>query len=199
MAHMITMYKELLSAIAIALTFIAFYPYIRSIVQDKTKPHVFSWVIWATVTFVVFLAQLSDNAGAGAWPIGLSGIITICVAVLAYLKKSDSTITRTDWLFLIAALSSLPFWYLTSDPLWAVVILTSVDILGFGPTIRKAYTYPFEEQLTFFVLIAVRNILSIMALEHYSLTTILFPAITGLACILFIIMVMNRRRVLTIM
>ena len=199
MAHMITMYKELLSAIAIALTFIAFYPYIRSIMQDKTKPHVFSWVIWATVTFVVFLAQLSDNAGAGAWPIGLSGIITICVAVLAYLKKSDSTITRTDWLFLIAALSSLPFWYLTSDPLWAVVILTSVDILGFGPTIRKAYTYPFEEQLTFFVLIAVRNILSIMALEHYSLTTILFPAITGLACILFIIMVMNRRRVLTIM
>lgn len=199
MVHMITMYKELLSAIAIALTFIAFYPYIRSIMQDKTKPHVFSWVIWATVTFVVFLAQLSDNAGAGAWPIGLSGIITICVAVLAYLKKSDSTITRTDWLFLIAALSSLPFWYLTSDPLWAVVILTSVDILGFGPTIRKAYTYPFEEQLTFFVLIAVRNILSIMALEHYSLTTILFPAITGLACILFIIMVMNRRRVLTIM
>lgn len=199
MAHMITMYKELLSAIAIALTFIAFYPYIRSIMQDKTKPHVFSWVIWATVTFVVFLAQLSDNAGAGAWPIGLSGIITICVAVLAYLKKSDSTITRTDWLFLIAALSSLPFWYLTSDPLWAVVILTTVDILGFGPTIRKTYTYPFEEQLTFFVLIAVRNILSIMALEHYSLTTILFPAITGLACILFIIMVMNRRRVLTIM
>lgn len=199
MVHMITMYKELLSAIAIALTFIAFYPYIRSIMRDKTKPHVFSWVIWATVTFVVFLAQLSDNAGAGAWPIGLSGIITICVAVLAYLKKSDSTITRTDWLFLIAALSSLPFWYLTSDPLWAVVILTSVDILGFGPTIRKAYTYPFEEQLTFFVLIAVRNILSIMALEHYSLTTILFPAITGLACILFIIMVMNRRRVLTIM
>jgi len=196
---MITMYKELLSAIAIALTFIAFYPYIRSIMQDKTKPHVFSWVIWATVTFVVFLAQLSDNAGAGAWPIGLSGIITICVAVLAYLKKSDSTITRTDWLFLIAAMSSLPFWYLTSDPLWAVVILTSVDILGFGPTIRKAYVYPFEDQLTFFVLIAVRNILSIMALEHYSLTTALFPSMTAAACSFFILMVTYRRRVLIAM
>jgi len=196
---MITMYKELLSAIAIALTFIAFYPYIRSIMQDKTKPHVFSWVIWATVTFVVFLAQLSDNAGAGAWPIGLSGIITICVAVLAYLKKSDSTITRTDWLFLIAAMSSLPFWYLTSDPLWAVVILTTVDILGFGPTVRKAYTYPFEEQLTFFVLIAVRNILSIMALEHYSLTTALFPSMTAAACSFFILMVTYRRRVLIAM
>lgn len=36
------MIKELLSASAIALTFIAFYPYIRSILQGKTKPHAIS-------------------------------------------------------------------------------------------------------------------------------------------------------------
>lgn len=192
------MYKELLSATAIALTFIAFYPYVLSIMQDKTKPHVFSWVIWGSVTFVVFLAQLADKAGAGAWPIGVSGIITIYVAYLAYIKKADSTITRTDWLFLIAAMTSLPFWYLTSDPLWAVMILTTVDVIGFGPTFRKAYSYPFDEQLTFFALIAMRNSISIMALEHYSLTTILFPAATATACLLFILMVSYRRRVLII-
>ena len=39
------MYKELLSAVAIALTFVAFLPYIRSILTNKTKPHVFSWLI----------------------------------------------------------------------------------------------------------------------------------------------------------
>jgi hypothetical protein len=36
------MTKEILSAAAIALTFIAFTPYIRSILKGKTKPHVFS-------------------------------------------------------------------------------------------------------------------------------------------------------------
>ena len=77
-------YKELLSAIAIVLTFLAFLPYIRSIFQGKTKPHVFSWVIWGSTTFIVFLAQLADKGGAGAWPIGVSGIITIYVALLAY-------------------------------------------------------------------------------------------------------------------
>lgn len=124
-------YKEILSAVAIALTFAAFVPYIRAIVSGATRPHVFSWVIWGATTFVVFLAQLEGKGGIGAWPIGVSGSITIFVAVLAYVKRTDITITRTDWMFFVSALSSLPLWYFTSDPLWAVVILTTVDILGF--------------------------------------------------------------------
>lgn len=191
-------YKEFLGAIAIVLTLIAFLPYIHSIRQGKTRPHVFSWVIWGSTTFVVFLAQLADKGGAGAWPIGVSGIITIYVAFLAYIKKSDCTITRSDWLFFIAAMTSLPSWYLTADPLWAVVILTLVDVIGFGPTFRKAYSYPLEEKLTFFVIMAVRNLISIMALAHYSLTTVLFPAVIAAACLVFILTVIHRRRALAV-
>jgi hypothetical protein len=60
------LYKELLSALAISLTIIAFFPYIRSIIRGTIQPHVFSWVIWGTTTFVVFLAQLEGHGGAGA-------------------------------------------------------------------------------------------------------------------------------------
>lgn len=189
-------YKESLSAIAIALTFAAFVPYIRAIANGTTKPHVFSWVIWGSTTFAVFLAQLEGKGGVGAWPIGVSGSITTFIAWLAYLKRADITITRTDWLFLISALSSLPLWYFTSDPLWAVVILTTVDVLGFGPTLRKAYSSPYSESLLFFALFVVRNILVISALEYYSVTTVLFPAVVAVACMLFIAMVSYRRRVL---
>jgi hypothetical protein len=147
-------------------------------------------------TFVVFLAQLADNGGAGAWPIGVSGGITIFIALLAYLKRADTTITRTDWLFFVAAVSSLPFWYFTSDPLWAVVILTAVDVLGFGPTVRKACIFPHSESMLFFALFAARNLIVIMALENYSVTTVLFPAVIAVACMLLIAMIMYRRHVL---
>jgi len=190
-------YKEIFSAIAIALTIIAFFPYIRSILKEETKPHVFSWVIWGSTTFIVFLAQLKDGGGVGAWPIGLSGLITIVVAILAYLKKSDLTITSIDWCFFLSAMASLPVWYFTSDPLWAVVILTAVDVLGFGPTVRKAYFHPFEENLTFFSLFMARNLIVIMALEYYSPTTVLFPAVIAAACMVLIVMVMLRRRMMT--
>jgi len=190
------LYKEILSAIAIALTFVAFYPYIRSIMRDETKPHVFSWIIWGTTTFVVFLAQLDGGGGVGAWPIGVSGSITIFVAIIAYIKRADITITRMDWLFFVSALSSLPFWYLTSDPLWAVIILTVVDVLGFGPTVRKSYSQPYSESLSFFAIFTARNLIVILALENYSTTTVLFPAAVAAACIALMVMIVYRRSTL---
>jgi len=190
---MALVYKEIFSAIAIAITFIAFIPYIISIHQGKTRPHAFSWIIWASVTFIIFLATLTDKGGAGAWPIGVSGLITLYVAFLAYTKKSDRLISKIDWLFFIIAMTSLPLWYFTSNPLWSVLILTTVDLLGFVPTFRKSYNHPYEEQLTFFNLMASRNIIVIVALENYSLTTLLFPAATAIACILFVLMVIIRR------
>jgi hypothetical protein len=102
-------------------------------------------------------------------------------------------------MFFLAAMVSLPFWYFTSDPLWAVIILTSVDVFGFGPTIRKAYSFPFEEQLTFFALFMIRNLIAIMALENYSITTVLFPAVIASACLFLILMVTYRRRARSLM
>jgi hypothetical protein len=188
------LYKKILSAVAVAITFIAFYPYISAIIRGIIKPHVFSWVIWGTTTFVVFLAQREANAGAGAWPIGVSGVITLFIALLAYIKRADVAITRVDWWFFFSAMSSLPLWYFTSDPLWAVAILTVVDVLGFGPTVRKAYHFPRSESVLFFTLFATRNLIVIVALENYSVTTVLFPAVIAAACLLLLAMLIYRRR-----
>lgn len=187
--------KELLSTIAIALTLAATLPYIRSIINNSVKPHVFSWVVWGSTTFIVFLAQLRGGAGVGSWSIGVSGILTVSIAVLAYAKRGDIAINKIDWMFFVSAMSSLPLWYLTSNPMWAVVILTTVDVLGFGPTVRKAYAFPYSESLLFFGLFAARNFIVLMALENYSVTTILFPAVMGVVCVLFMTMITYRRRI----
>ena len=183
------------SAAALVLTFVAFIPYYRAILRDEIRPHVFSWIIWAAGTVIVFAAQLSDGGGIGAWPIGVSGVLTGGVAGLALMRSADVSIVRMDWVFLILALSALPLWFLTSTALSAVIILTLVDLLGFGPSVRKAYDAPFEENATFFAIGAVRNGFVLLALEHLSWTTALFPAAVGLACLLFIALIAMQRRV----
>lgn len=187
-------YKVALSALAMGLTFYAFLPYIRGIIKGRVKPHVFSWITWGITTFVVFLAQLQDNGGPGAWAIGVSGVITMIIALLAYLKRDAIRITKLDWCFFAGALSSLLFWYLADDPMWAVVVLTTVDLLGFGPTIRKVYHYPESESQMFFALFTTRNLIVIAALEHYSVTTVLFPAAISIACLLLMGMMWGRRQ-----
>lgn len=105
------MIKEWLSAVAIALTLAAFLPYIRAILRGAVRPHVFSWVIWSITTFVVFLAQLADRGGAGAWPTGVSACITIIIALLGWRKRADISISAADRIFnLIAVLAVTPLF-----------------------------------------------------------------------------------------
>ena len=186
--------KLLLSGAAIALTFAAFLPYIHSIRAGRTCPHVFSWLIWGVTTLLVFLAQWAGGAGVGAWPTAVSAVITFHIAWLAYAHGADREITATDWLFLAGATSALPSWFLTADPLWAVVVLTVVDLLGFGPTLRRAYRHPEQERISFFGLFVLRNLLVILSLERLTLTTALFPAAVGLACVGMVLLLFWRRR-----
>jgi hypothetical protein len=188
------MLKTLLSIVAAALTFLLFVPYIRSILFGHTKPHVISWVIWAIGTVTVFLAQLAGGAGIGAWPIGLSGLLTGYVAVLSWLKRSDLSVVPFDWACLLTCLLAIPLWAVTSDPLWAVLILTGVDLIGFGPTIRKAHQKPHEDRIWFYLVGALRNGLVVAALAQYTLTTATFPVAVGFACAGVAIYISIRRR-----
>lgn len=187
------MLRELLAAAAILLTFVMYRPYIRSIRAGRTKPHAFSWIIWTLIASVVFLAQLADGGGVGAWPIGASGLLTAFVAILAYRNRTDTSRTRADWLFFSVSLAALPCWLLTSDPLTAVVLLTGIELAGFGPTFRFAFGHPQEEHVGFYSLGALRSTLAVAALEHYSLTTVLFPAAKVLASVTLVALITYRR------
>ncbi|WP_367154178.1 hypothetical protein [Methylomonas sp. HYX-M1] len=187
------LYKPFISACAIALTIAALLPYLRAVAQGRVLAHVFSWVIWGITTFSVFLAQLAEHGGIGAWPIGVSGSLTITVAVLAYRQRKALDIAPSDWCFFVTALSALPLWYWTDDAFTAVLILTAVDILGFAPSFRKAYRQPDSESPGFFALFLLRNILVILALEHYSWTTVLFPAAVAAACTAMIGLILRKR------
>jgi len=188
--------KELIGGVAIILTFIAFASYIKSIVKGKTKPHVFSWVIWGIATLTVFAAQYSDGGGAGSWSIGVSGLITSGIAIYSYFHKADISITKSDWVFFILALLAIPLWYVTSDPMWSVILLTTIDALGYLPTFRKSYHHPHQENLFLYVVLGIRNLMSVVSLEHYSITTVSFPLVIAIVNAVFIFMVLWRRKML---
>lgn len=185
--------KRLLATVATVLTIVAFVPYLRSIHYGYTRPHVFSWIIWGINTGIAFLAVHAEHGGAGAWPIGFSCAMTLFVAALAYIKRADVAITRTDWLFFLAALATMPVWQAANDPLWAVVLITSIELLGFGPTFRKCWHQPHSESMSFLAILVLRNALIVAALERHVLTTLLFPVAMAVACGLLIAIMVWRR------
>lgn len=186
-------YKSWLSAIAVLLTFTAFLPYVLSILRGQTRPHVFSWVIWGMNTSVAFLAAIQAGGGIGTWAIGFSAGVTSGIAVLAYVKRADITVTHTDRLFFTMALTAMPLWYWLNDPLWAACLVTVIELLGFGPTLRKTWQQPYSESITFLTLLIVRNTLVIASFERHTMTTVMFPGAMAAACLALVLIMAMRR------
>lgn len=185
--------KITLSIIAILLTFIAYLPYIRDALRGKTTPHVYTWFIWGFVTAITYGLQVNAGAGVGSW-------VTLVVAVFCFIvfalgirnKKKD--ITLADTVFLILAFIALFIWLIAKQPILSVILISSIDMLGFIPTIRKSWNKPYSETLFSYELDFFRHGLSILALQKYSIITWLYSATWMVACGLFSIMLIIRRK-----
>jgi len=187
--------KTIIGVIAIVLTFIGYAPYIRDIFLGKTKPHVFSWLIWTIVTTIIYALQISAGAGPGSW-VTLAVALTLFLVFLLGLKNGSKDIRKIDVVFLLAAVLALVLWRVVEQPVISIILLSSIDMLGFAPTIRKSWNDPYSETLSFYVITAFRHGLSIFALAEYNIVTYLFPITWVIANVLFAIMLIVRRSVI---
>ncbi len=186
--------KEFVGLITVALAFIGLVPYIIDIFRNKTKPHIFTWVVWALVTFLAFLGQWQKGAGAGSWTTGVTGLLTIFVAIIS-LKKGSRDITTSDIVIFIMALIAIVPWLTTKDPTLSVIMLTLVNTLGFIPTFRKTAKDPDSETLSSYIISATRHFLSITALSQYNLATFLYPTVVGLSNVVVVAIILGARYV----
>ncbi|MAZ30370.1 hypothetical protein CL655_03765 [bacterium] len=110
------------------------------------------------------------------------------------MRQGDKDITRSDTLFFLAALVALGLWLLAKQPVTAMILLVTVGMLGFIPTIRKSWNRPHTETISTYAINSFRHLLSVAALSHYSILTSLFPAAWGIANGLFVALLLIRRK-----
>lgn len=190
-------YKIVVALIAAILEVIANFPYIRDILAKKTKPHFFTWLIWTLLTWISFFILVSEGAGVGAWVTGVTAVTCLAILVLSFFF-GERKITISDWTCLVLALFALVLWKNANDVFLAMIIIVIVDTLGFIPTFRKSFSKPYEETLSTYLLVIGKHILTLLALQVYTPTTILYPSILFLTNFLFAIMLVIRRKKVTI-
>lgn len=175
-----------------AVGLIGFIPYFWDILRKRTKPHAFSWLVWATIMSITFYASFSTGGGAGSWVVGATALACLSVFVVA-LFRGEKDITLLDKLCLSASLLGIVIWVGTANPLSAVIIVSVADAAGFVPTFRKTYRKPHEETLSLYALNGLGLAMSLFALQTLSLTTVFYPTYTVVAGFLFVTMVLWRR------
>ncbi|MDE1152752.1 MAG: hypothetical protein PW788_09470 [Micavibrio sp.] len=166
--------KQLCAAFAILLMLCSRGAYFSSILKGRTKPHSFSWLIWAVISSIGFAAQVAEHAGPGSWVRGVSSFTCYIIVVFGWLK-GERNITRSDKITLLAALSAIPLWLLTETPVWSVILVCLIDTSGYLPTMRKVWTKPQQETPVGYIFSAFGAAFSLLAIENYNLSTWLYP------------------------
>lgn len=186
--------KVVISTISVLLVFVSYAPYIYDVLRSKTHPHAFTWFIWSLATAITTGLQILGGAGVGSWTI-IAISATCWLIFFLSLKYGTPDVTSHDVFFLVLALISLGLWLIAEQPVAAVVLIVTTDILGFGPTVRKSWNNPFSETLLTYEITTARHIVSIFALESYNILTLLYPIAWVAANAAFVAFLMWRRRV----
>ncbi|MBC7981883.1 hypothetical protein H7X65_02290 [Candidatus Parcubacteria bacterium] len=185
--------KIIISVVAVILTIVGYIPYIRDIINKKTKPHAFTWFIFTLAGAIAYALQVYGGAGVGSWPL-LTAVIICFVIFLLSLRIGKKDITISDIIFLLLSLLALFMWLVVKQPIWSAILATLVEILGFAPTIRKSWNNPYSETLSTYWLSAIRFGISIFALEKLNILTIMYPLAWMTANIIFTIILITRRK-----
>lgn len=163
-----------LGIITIIIAVVSYSIYIRDVFGGTTKPHGFTWFVWALLNSYIFFQQMQHDAGAGAWVTGVAGVANLFIFLLA-LKYGERNITKLDWLCLMLALAAFATWIVNSDVVLSVVLACSVFVLGFIPTLRKSFKRAHDETAMTFGLNSLKFMIAIFALSSISVITALYP------------------------
>lgn len=186
-------YKLVLAYVAVALQACSYLFYFWGIYKGKTKPHAFTWFVWGVMNIVAFAAMLLSGGGAGAWVIFVNIIGCLLIAGIGVAQK-HVIYDKYDWLALAGALAGVFLWWITEDPLYAVVLVCVSDFIALIPTFRKAYRLPFEENTPSFAIGVIHYPLSILALKTLTLTTWLYPAVITILDGALAVLILLRRK-----
>jgi len=185
--------KEVISGIAVFLTFAAYVPYYRDILKGKTHPHIYSWSLWGLLTVLLVALQIKGGAGPATWVTAAAGLLCIGVVFLS-LKGGKKDITTSDTIVAILSLIAIGFWLVADQPVISIILVIIADGLAFIPTIRKSWHKPYSETLSLYVTNAIRFFLALAAVESYTLLAVSWIAFWATGNALFSIMLAVRRK-----
>ena len=164
--------KIIFASVAALLAVIGNVPYLRDMFRGRVKPHPYTWFIWSIVSGVTFFGQVAKGAGWGALAFGASEIFTIIIFIFS-LRFGFKKIPKKDTVYLLIALLGIIPWIIFHDPTISVVIMVSIDVVAFIPTLRKAWVHPQTEEPLLYGSNVARHILALLSLGSYNLATML--------------------------
>lgn len=161
------------------LSFVAYLKYIHSTLYGSTRPNKATWSILTLVGILILVSYYQGGARDTIW-VPIAYVIGPLIITIVSFKKGESGWSKFDIWCLIGSIISMVIWFITSSPLWALLINIFIDFLGLLPTIRKSYLEPGTEDRSAWVLESVSGVLNVVAIKAWVFSIYIYPVYLAL-------------------
>ena len=167
--------KDLMGALAVLIAIAAYGIYVWKTLRGDARPHPLSWLIFGVLTGTGYLVQLDQKAGPGSWVMAITTLVCLMLCVMSF-WRGERTFPWYEWAFLFAAAVIFIFYLWSRQPTIAAVLAALVNMLGFGPTLTKAWRRPHSDSVTTFALNSLKYVPSFFAMDSLTVATCVMPA-----------------------
>lgn len=142
---------------------------------------------------IAFSAQVAAGA---RWSLLLTAASAAAIALIAILsvKFGYGKFHRKDLISIIVAIIGVMIWALTSQPIIALLIVITIDIVALWLTLAKTWKAPHTETLIAWVCAAGAGILGVLAVGDYDIAKLIYPIYIALGNSLLVFEIIYRRR-----
>ena len=189
--------RVIIAIIASVLAFIGNISYLRDVFRGRVRPHPYTWFIWSIVSMTTLFGGIARGAGIGALPTAIAEGFTIIIFLFSLkelFRGGLEHVRKIDTYFLIIALLGLIPWALTKDPTISVVIVVTIDVIAFIPTLRKTWMHPRTEKPLLYSMNVSRHILTLFSLGSYNVATTIHSIAMICTNTLMVLCMLRRRR-----
>lgn len=181
----------LLLVIAVGAALYGYISYGIKIPKRQLAPRPFTWLIWGILSSCVTVIQINNGADLGTVGALMGALSGYVLAAMSW-YYGKRRIYSTDVLSLMLASAVLVGWLFVGDAA-TVIAATAVYLIGFAPTVARAWQAPHKEGQAPFAMAVVKYTISFVLLGVVTIETAVYPVGLALANLAFLIMLRSRR------
>jgi hypothetical protein len=185
-------FKDAMGALAVVITLIAYGIYVWQTLRGEARPHPLSWLIFGILTTTAYLVQVDEAAGPGSWVMGITAIVCLALCLMSF-WRGERTFPWYEWAFLLAAAVVFAFYLWSHEPTVSATLAAAVAVLGFGPTLTKAWQRPHSDSVTTFALNGLKFVPAFFAMDTLTVATCVMPAALVVANLVVALVIYARR------
>lgn len=179
--------------VAMALSALGAYGYVRDTLRGETAPHRVTWSLWGLEGVLAFGVELQQHVGPAGLMTLMLGLVPIVVVLASFRdRRAVWTMGAFDWFCGAFSLLGLAFWALVHEPTVALVSFVVADQTAALPTLRKSWLAPETESWRVFALGSVNCVITLFTLRAFTTAGVLFPGCIAVTDALMASMIATR-------